>query len=68
MLLRESKQLSTPADRARSEQMARMLDDSAGKAFTIALADQVMRFTRSQRGAQRFRSLIIEPRRQPVEK
>ncbi|MCB1095698.1 MAG: bifunctional proline dehydrogenase/L-glutamate gamma-semialdehyde dehydrogenase [Verrucomicrobiae bacterium] len=60
MLLRESKQLSTPADRARSEQMARMLDDSAGKAFTIALADQVMRFTRSQRGAQRFRSLIAE--------
>ncbi|MDA0814123.1 MAG: 1-pyrroline-5-carboxylate dehydrogenase, partial [Verrucomicrobia bacterium] len=58
LLLRESEPLSTAGDRARSAQMARMLDDSPGKTFTIALADQVMRFTQPRRSARRFRTLL----------
>ncbi len=57
-LLRDSEPLGTPADRARSAQTARMLDDSPGKAFTIALADQVLRITRPRRSARRFRTLL----------
>lgn len=57
-LLRDSQQRESRADRAHDRQMAEMLEDTNGKAFTIALADQVMRFAQPARAARRFQSIL----------
>ena len=57
-LLNASRQFETSAERQRSAMMARMMDDPAGKQFTMALADQVLRIPDSKRAAGRLRTLI----------
>jgi RHH-type proline utilization regulon transcriptional repressor/proline dehydrogenase/delta 1-pyrroline-5-carboxylate dehydrogenase len=47
-------------ERKQSAQLARMMDDPAGKALTFALADQVFRPPTPTRSAARFRSLISD--------
>ena len=45
-------------EKKQSAQLARMMDDPAGKALTFALADQVFRPPTPERSAERFRDLI----------
>ncbi len=59
-ILNESRENETKTDRNRSSLMARMMDDPAGKKFTIAMADQVLRMRRPGRAAARMDSLIDE--------
>ena len=59
-LLRASRKNESVLERNRSSLMARMMDDPAGKKFTIAMADQVLRMRRPERAAQRMASLINE--------
>lgn len=47
-------------EKKQSAQLARMMDDPAGKALTFALADQVFRPPTPERSAERFRDLIEE--------
>jgi RHH-type proline utilization regulon transcriptional repressor/proline dehydrogenase/delta 1-pyrroline-5-carboxylate dehydrogenase len=46
------------SERAQARQMARLMDDAAGKAFTFAMADQVFRAPSAAREAKRFRALV----------
>ena len=50
----------TIAERLQARQMAAMMDDAPGKAFTFALADQVFRPPTAERQARRFRDLVDE--------
>ena len=59
-ILRASRANETGEERARSSLMARMMEDEAGKKFTIAMADQVLRMRRPERAADRMQSLIEE--------
>ena len=45
-------------ERKQAEQLERMMDDPAGKAFTLALADRVFRPASPARGAELFRYLL----------
>lgn len=45
-------------EKKQSAQLARMMEDPAGKALTFALADQVFRPPTPERSAERFRDLI----------
>ena len=57
-LLDASRRGESRAERRQGAQMARMMRDSAGKAFTLAMADQVFRPPTHARSAARFRSLL----------
>lgn len=57
-LLEGSRRYETAAEKARSARMARMMADDAGKRFTIALADEVLRVSNPKRAAERLRSLL----------
>ncbi len=59
-ILRASRARETSEERSRSAMMARMMQDEAGKKFTIAMADQVLRMKRPARAAKRMASLIQE--------
>ena len=59
-ILNASRANETSQERSRSAMMARMMDDEAGKKFTIAMADQVLRMKRPARAAQRMASLVRE--------
>lgn len=45
-------------ERRQAEKLARMMNDGAGKALTLAMADQVFRPPTNERSAERFRSLV----------
>src|SRR5580698_6338075 len=57
-LLVASLTAQTPAERAESRRMARMMNDPRGKAFTVQMVDQVFRSHDPGRQAARFRSLL----------
>ncbi len=47
-----------PVERRQSRQLAAMMDDAAGKAFTFAMSDQVLRPPTPGRQARRLRDLV----------
>lgn len=57
-LLRASRDAETWAESRQGKQLARMMGDPSGKAFTIAMADQVFRPPSSERSASQFRHLV----------
>jgi RHH-type transcriptional regulator, proline utilization regulon repressor / proline dehydrogenase / delta 1-pyrroline-5-carboxylate dehydrogenase len=57
-ILQTSRMRATRVDKQRAELMARMMDDPAGKKFTIAMADQVLRIKNPVRAARRMNSLV----------
>lgn len=57
-LLRASRSRETTAERAHSAQMARMMQDEAGKKFTIIMTDQILKIEQPNRAAQRLRGLV----------
>ncbi len=59
-LLRASREHETARGQASSARMARMMSDPAGKKFTIALADQVLRIQKPRRAANRLNGLLAE--------
>ena len=59
-ILRASRRNESAEERERSALMARMMDDEAGKKFTIAMADQVLRTRRPERAAKRMATLLSE--------
>ncbi|GAA5131323.1 proline dehydrogenase family protein [Luteolibacter yonseiensis] len=48
------------SEKSQARQMARLMNDMEGKAFTFAMADQVFRAPTASREAKRFRDLIEE--------
>ena len=50
----------TASERAESAQMARMMGDAAGKAFTLAMVDRVFRSHEPRRQAARLRSFLAQ--------
>lgn len=59
-ILNSSRERETRGERSRSAMMARMMRDTSGKKFTIAIADQVLRISRPSRAAARLNSLLEE--------
>ncbi|MEO5716726.1 MAG: bifunctional proline dehydrogenase/L-glutamate gamma-semialdehyde dehydrogenase, partial [Luteolibacter sp.] len=59
-LLSEAVSCQRWSEKKQARQMARLMDDPEGKAFTIAMADQVFRAPTASREARRFRDLIQE--------
>ena len=59
-LLRASREHETSREQENSAKMARMMADPAGKKFTIAMADQVLRMQKPRRSAGRLRNLLRE--------
>ena len=57
-LLRSSRETESWAEKRQGNQLARMMDDASGKAFTIAMADQVFRPPSAERSASQFRHLV----------
>ena len=57
-ILRSSRQRETKSERANSAQMARMMQDDAGKKFTIIMTDQILKIEQPDRAAQRLNSLV----------
>ena len=57
-ILRDAARRETAAEQKRRAKMAGMMADPAGKAFTIALSDQILRIENPVRAAQRLRDLI----------
>ena len=57
-LLREATRGQRLGEKLQARQMAAMMDDAPGKAFTFAMADQVFRPPTAAREAKRFRDLI----------
>lgn len=57
-LLRTSRDKETRSEKRQGAQLARMMEDDAGKAFTIAMADQVFRPPSVARSASQFRHLV----------
>ena len=57
-LLREATRSQRWSEKMQARQMAAMMHDAAGKAFTFAMADQVFRPPTAAREAKRFRDLI----------
>ena len=58
VLLRASRATETGSEKRQGNQLARMMGDASGKAFTIAMADQVFRPPSADRSASQFRHLI----------
>ncbi len=46
------------SEKKQAEQLARMMDDAPGKAFTLSLADRVFRPTNTGKSAEQFRHLV----------
>ena len=59
-LLHEAIRQQRRSEKSQARQLARLMADPAGKAFTIALADQVFRPVSAYREAERLRDLINE--------
>ncbi|MEO5912671.1 MAG: bifunctional proline dehydrogenase/L-glutamate gamma-semialdehyde dehydrogenase [Luteolibacter sp.] len=59
-LLSEAVSCQRWSEKKQARQMARLMDDPEGKAFTFAMADQVFRAPTAAREARRFRDLIQE--------
>lgn len=59
-ILAASRKRESRQERSQSSLMARMMDDGAGKKFTIAMADQVLRIKLPGRAADRMDSLVRE--------
>lgn len=57
-LLEASRQHEDRTSQAHAAQMARMIEDEAGKKFTISMTDQVLKIEDPKRAAQRLNSLI----------
>ncbi len=57
-ILRDADRRETAAEQKRRAKMAGMMADAAGKAFTIALSDQILRIENPVRAAQRLRDLV----------
>ena len=57
-ILEASRDRESRGERAHSAMMARMMRDEAGKKFTIAMADQVLRMRTPARAAQRMEALL----------
>lgn len=57
-LLQASRARETAAERAHSAQMARMMQDEAGKKFTIIMTDQILKIEQPNRAAQRLQGLV----------
>jgi RHH-type proline utilization regulon transcriptional repressor/proline dehydrogenase/delta 1-pyrroline-5-carboxylate dehydrogenase len=57
-LLAEATRGQKFSEKMQARQMARMMDDPSGKAFTFAMADQVFRAPTAAREAKRFRDLV----------
>jgi len=57
-LLHQAKAHETRADHRNGRRMARMMGDPAGKAFTVALADQIFRPPTAERAADQFAHLV----------
>ena len=57
-LLEEATRCLKRVERVQARQMAAMMHDAAGKAFTFAMADQVFRPPTASREAKRFRDLV----------
>ncbi len=57
-LLSASREVETWSEKRQGAQLARMMEDGPGKAFTIAMADQVFRPPSSERSAAQFRHLV----------
>jgi RHH-type proline utilization regulon transcriptional repressor/proline dehydrogenase/delta 1-pyrroline-5-carboxylate dehydrogenase len=57
-LLHQAKEHETRADHRNGRRMARMMGDPAGKAFTVALADQIFRPPTADRAADQFSHLV----------
>jgi RHH-type proline utilization regulon transcriptional repressor/proline dehydrogenase/delta 1-pyrroline-5-carboxylate dehydrogenase len=57
-LLHQAKARETRADHRNGRRMARMMGDPAGKAFTVALADQIFRPPTADRAADQFTHLV----------
>src|SRR5687768_18229135 len=57
-LLHLAKEHETRADHRDGARMARMMRDPAGKAFTVALADQIFRPPSADRAADQFAHLV----------
>ncbi len=57
-LLNESRELETRSEKRQGEKLARMMKDESGKAFTLAMADQVFRPPSWERSASQFRHLV----------
>ncbi len=57
-LLQASRARETAADRQRAGMMARMMQDDAGKKFTIVMTDQVLKMEQPERAAARLGGLL----------
>lgn len=57
-LLRASRARETAVERSRSAQMARMMQDEAGKKFTILMTDQILKIEQPDRAAGRLNGLV----------
>lgn len=57
-ILQASRDRETAKEKSRSAMMARMMKDDAGKKFTIAMADQVLRMKGPTRAASRMSQLV----------
>lgn len=57
-ILRQSNSGMRGTEKRQAQQMERMMNDPAGKAFTLALADRVFRPSSPARGAELFRYLL----------
>jgi RHH-type transcriptional regulator, proline utilization regulon repressor / proline dehydrogenase / delta 1-pyrroline-5-carboxylate dehydrogenase len=53
-----SARVQTSAEKAESAQMARMMDDASGKAFTLAMVDRVFRSHSPRAQARRLRGFL----------
>ncbi len=58
--LEEARRGMRSAEKKQAAQLARMMEDPAGKALTFALADQVFRPPTARRSARRFRDLVAD--------
>ena len=59
-LAEASRRTVTGSERAESAQMARMMEDAAGKAFTLQMVDRVFRSGDPKRQSARIRSILKE--------
>jgi RHH-type proline utilization regulon transcriptional repressor/proline dehydrogenase/delta 1-pyrroline-5-carboxylate dehydrogenase len=59
-LVEKASARETRGRRRRARRHQRMFDDPAGKAFTLALTDQLLRITDRARAARRFHALVRE--------
>lgn len=57
-LLNASREVETWSEKRQGADLARMMEDAPGKAFTLAMADQVFRPPSASRSANQFRHLV----------